>query len=69
MSIELQAASVIYRRYAKPQHALWEWLSGKPRHQAFAVLQDISFTLAAGGSLGIVGDNGAGKYPAAPAGR
>lgn len=59
--IRVQQASLVYRRYAKPQDALLEWVLRKPRHQQFYALKDVDFTLEQGGSLGIVGDNGAGK--------
>lgn len=60
-AIHLQQVSVQFRQYPKPSDVLWEWLLRKPRHQVFYALQDINLTLEAGGSLGIVGDNGAGK--------
>ncbi len=60
-AIRVSQASLIYRRYAKPQDALLEWLLRKPRHQQFYALKDIDFTLLPGDSLGLVGDNGAGK--------
>lgn len=60
-AIHLQQAGVMYRRYAHPRDALWEWLSRRPRHTPFHALQGIDLCLAAGDSLGVVGDNGAGK--------
>lgn len=59
--IRVQQASLVYRRYAKPQDALLEWVLRKPRHEPFYALKDVDFTVKQGGSLGIVGDNGAGK--------
>ncbi|CAA6823338.1 MAG: Teichoic acid export ATP-binding protein TagH (EC, partial [uncultured Thiotrichaceae bacterium] len=59
--IRVHQASLGYRRYAKPQDALLEWVLRKPRHQQFYALKDVNFTLEQGASLGIVGDNGAGK--------
>ncbi len=60
-AIHVQQASLVYRRYARPQDALLEWLFRQPRHEIFYALQAVTFSLAQGASLGIVGDNGAGK--------
>ena len=52
-----------YRRYAKPRHRLGEWASGGRLvwHEGFWVLRNVTFRVASGESLGIVGMNGAGK--------
>ena len=50
-----------FKIYAKPQDRLIELLLGKPRHEVFHVLSDISFAVPNGKSLGIIGVNGAGK--------
>lgn len=52
-----------YRRYARPWHRLGEWLSGGRVvwHEAFRALHDVTFAVAAGESVGIIGLNGAGK--------
>lgn len=60
-AISLDNAGVSYRQYAHPRDALLEWLLRKPRHQDFHALQGISLSLQPGDSLGVVGDNGAGK--------
>lgn len=60
-TIHLQQAGVAYRHYVHPRDALLEWLLRKPRHSHFHALQDVSLSLQAGDSLGVVGDNGAGK--------
>lgn len=61
VAINLQQVNLQFRHYAKPTEVLLEWLLRKPRHQVFHVLQDINLSLEQGGSLGVVGDNGAGK--------
>jgi lipopolysaccharide transport system ATP-binding protein len=60
-AIQLEAAGVAYRRYAHPRDALLEWVLRRPRHTLFHALQGVSLSLQAGDSLGVVGDNGAGK--------
>lgn len=60
-AIRLQRAGVTYRRYAHPRDALLEWLLRRPRHQHFHALLEVSLCVQAGDSLGVVGDNGAGK--------
>ncbi|GAB3386294.1 ABC transporter ATP-binding protein [Massilia agri] len=52
-----------YKQYGNRWHRLAEWiLPGKrPRHQLKWVLQDVSFQLAPGDAVGIIGINGAGK--------
>ena len=50
-----------FKIYTQPQDRLIELLLGKPRHEVFHVLSDISFAVPSGKSLGIIGVNGAGK--------
>lgn len=61
VAIHLQGAGIAYRRYVHPRDALLEWLLRKPKHSLFHALQDVSLSLQAGDSLGVVGANGAGK--------
>lgn len=52
-----------YKRYANRRGRIVEWLSGQKiiAHEARWVLRDITFSVKAGESLGIIGHNGAGK--------
>jgi lipopolysaccharide transport system ATP-binding protein len=50
-----------YRRYAKPIDSLKEMVLRKSYHEEHWALQEVSFTLAQGEMLGLIGDNGAGK--------
>jgi lipopolysaccharide transport system ATP-binding protein len=64
----MSAAAVIaeglgktYHVYATPLDRLREAVSRRPRHRDFAALADVSFTVAKGEGIGIIGENGAGK--------
>lgn len=50
-----------YRIYDRPIDRLAELLTHRPRYKDFFALNDVSFTLERGKSLGIVGENGSGK--------
>lgn len=61
IAVKFENISKIYRFYKKPIFRLWEAVWGRPMHDAFPALTDISFTVLKGSTLGIIGDNGAGK--------
>ncbi|MGL5114732.1 MAG: ABC transporter ATP-binding protein, partial [Beijerinckiaceae bacterium] len=50
-----------YKTYARRIDRLSEWMGGRERHTLHWVLKDVSFSVAAGESVGIIGVNGAGK--------
>lgn len=61
--IEVKNLSKTFKRYSNPWSRLVEWLMpwGKQRFTPIDVLSQISFSVARGEALGIVGLNGAGK--------
>ncbi len=59
--VRVEGLSKIYRAYARPVDRLIEALLRRPRHQAFSALENVSFEIARGEGLGIIGENGAGK--------
>lgn len=61
--IELSNVNKTYQTYSSPRERLLELLSGGRKQYAreTRALDDVSFTLEAGGRLGIVGENGSGK--------
>ncbi|MBD2355691.1 ABC transporter ATP-binding protein [Tolypothrix sp. FACHB-123] len=62
IAISLKNISKCYKRYARPVDRLKEiLLPGKSYAQEFWALQDISFEVMKGETMGIIGRNGAGK--------
>lgn len=60
-AINLINVSKSYRLYKKPSDKIKEALIRKPLHEVFHSISDVSFDVADGECLGIIGDNGAGK--------
>lgn len=61
--IKFENVSKVYRLYDNPLNRLKESLNpfGKKYHRDFVALNDVSFTVNQGQTLGIIGKNGAGK--------
>jgi lipopolysaccharide transport system ATP-binding protein len=62
-SIHVAGLGKAYKQYPNRWSRLAEWLlpAGGPRHKLKWVLQDVSFQVAPGEAVGLIGINGAGK--------
>lgn len=60
--IRVEGVSKSFRMYEKPVHRLWQGLLGRGgSHKEFQALQDVSFEISRGETVGIIGRNGSGK--------
>jgi lipopolysaccharide transport system ATP-binding protein len=60
-AIRVEGLSKLFKIYASPANMLAEILLRKPRHSERWALKDISFQVARGDVVGVIGSNGAGK--------
>ena len=62
-TIQVTGVGKAYKQYPTRWARLAEWVlpGGRPRHQLKWVLQDLTFSVAPGEAVGIIGLNGAGK--------
>ncbi|HWN40823.1 MAG TPA: ABC transporter ATP-binding protein [Thermoanaerobaculia bacterium] len=60
-AVEAEGLSKVYRVYASPWDRLRELVSRRRHHREFRALEGVSFSIARGEGLAIVGENGAGK--------
>ncbi len=59
--LTVSEVSKAFRIYEKPSDIIGELWNGRPKHDLFWALKDISLELFEGEKLGIIGPNGAGK--------
>lgn len=59
--INIQGLNKTFKLFHRPADRLREALTGRERHQSYHALKDVSFQVAPGEVLGVLGRNGAGK--------
>lgn len=61
LALQVSDLSKIFKVWNRPSDILTEMLTGRRRHMDFCAVDGVSFDLAAGSVLGVLGRNGAGK--------
>ncbi len=61
VAIRAEELSKVYRLYGRPIDRFLELFTRHPRHTVFPALQEVSFDVRRGETIGLIGHNGAGK--------